>query len=418
MNVFAFSKKPATKIYAVIDIGSESVSGGIFEKYAESAPAPQSGAGASISGKPKFLYTASEPISFQKILTGENLFGAMRKSLDMVLFHLQKYGIEHIKKASKPSYHLENASVFMSSPWHISETKVIKLTHEKPMAITKKLIDDLLATEEKELETKFEIGKSKDALDTLEQKIVEARLDGYPTSVPVGRNARSLELHLFTSIAQRHTLEFVKKAVRKSLNFSDVSFHTFSLASFVALRDTFSQMADFLIIQIGGEVSDMTIVKKGQISETVSFPLGHNHLFRALHKICGNHPHCTLEALLALHLEQKIESRDKKRVEQAILETKTAWLGFLEGSLTNFSGETFLPKTVFLFEDAPSTSTQVFAEFLGDPRLSKLTATAEPFTVNVVDENLAGHFAESQPNALISPNLAIGASFVVRHMLN
>jgi len=369
--MFTFSKNPVKKVGLVLDIGSKTVGGALFEKDA--------------ADNVKLLYTARESIAFQKILTGENLLQAMLRSLGLVLIHLEKYGLEHLNHDSKLNRQVDTIEAIVSSPWHISETKTLKLWQDKPFLVTEALVGELLAKEEADF-IKGLSGKARREpnLDVLEHKIVEMQLNGYPTAAPYGKKARQLELRIFTSVAQKQIPEKIRALILRHFPVEHPEFHTFSLTAFASIRDFFPNIEHFLVVQVGGEVTDITIVKKNILTETVSFPLGHNTLLRALEKICDNHPQCTLEALLALHREAKATAADKNKVERAIEDTKISWLGLFNNAISNFSSETFLPQTVFLFEDSPYSA--LFEEFLKLAESSQFTITAKPFTVKTVNE--------------------------------
>ncbi len=398
MNSFLSSKKSEVSLEIVLDIGSKSVGGAIFEK--------------SGMGKPNILYTAREPIAFQKVLTGESLLTAMLRACELVLVHLEKYGISHLSGVTKSRYRVASVAAIVSSPWHISDTKVLKLTQEKPSVITKLLVQSLIDAEEKEFEAAVGATpkKSNKSPGVREKKIIEMRLNGYPTSNPYGKSARTLELLLFASVATAQTLEKIQSAAHAHFPEAHFEFHTFSLAAFAAIRDTFKDCEQFITVQAGGEVTDITIVKKGVIVETISFPLGHNTLLCLLDTLCIGHPNCTLEGLIALYLEKKGTSEDRNKVERAILQTKASWLELFNGALSNFSAESFLPKSVFLFEDA--LCAPLFEDFLKAADSGQFTVTAEPFAVTVVDLPFGEIFADYASNSIPDAALSVEASFL------
>ncbi len=398
MNWLPFSQKPALKVEVALDIGSKSAGGVIFSKGPD--------------GKAKLLYTTREKITFQKTLTGENLSTAMLKALDLVLFHLEKYGIEHLQQ-SGVRYSVGNISTTISSPWHASETKTLTLKFDSPSLVTETVVRELLGEEEKSFEEQFGGGGSGAlTFEVLECKIIEMRLNGYPTAKPYGKKAKELEIQMFGSIIPARTLQTIENFIGKRFPESRLEFHTFSATAFASIRDLFPELDSFLLVQVGGEVSDVTIVKKGILVETESFPFGHNNLLRTLAKMCRNYPHCTLESLFKLHQEIGIQTADQKRVEAALAETKTSWLEHFNTAISNFSEETFLPKTLFLFEESPYSI--LFKDFLREAESSQFTVTAEPFIVKVVDRAMISPLAEFDKNALPDEVLAMEAGFISR----
>ncbi|MDO8483147.1 MAG: hypothetical protein Q7S86_05015 [bacterium] len=395
MTWHLFSKKPEMKVGVVLDIGSKSVAGAVFTR--------------SPHGKPIILYATREKLAFQKNITGERLSSNMIKALDLILFHLEKYGVEHLRKTGT-RHTVESIDVVISSPWNASETKVLTLKFSQRSLITKALIEDLISSEEKSFERRFEgTGHEELTHEVLERKILEMRLNGYPTGKPYGKWASELEVRIFSSIISSSTLQKMKKLVTKSFPETMLRFHTFSAVAFTSLRDLFPDIQNFLIVQVGGEVSDIAIIKRGVITEIASAPCGHNNLIREFGRICDNHPLCTLEGLIKIHGEVGIQTSEQKKVETAIAETKALWLDHFNAAISNFSEETFLPKVAFLLEESPYTS--LFEVFLKEAESSQFTATAEPLVINTIDESTASTFAEFDKNVLPDEILALEADF-------
>jgi len=382
MSGFLFSKKFEAEAELIIDIGSKSVGGGIFEKDS--------------NGSAKLLYTAREPISFQTKITGENLLSSAVKSLSNLLLHLEKYGINHLRTPSGQKYRIRSAVIIISSPWHSSETKLLRLNFGKPVTITKSFINEILDKEEKSFENELKgSARSKNDFCQLERKIIEMRLNGYSTGEPYGKETENLEIQMFNSVIPVKILEKIESLVSRYFHIENFIFHTFSVASFASIRESFPEIKDFLIVQVGGEITDIVVVKKGNISETISFPLGHNGLLRVLEKICSNHPRCSLEALVTLHRETGATAADKLKVEKAIKETKSLWLDNFNKAISNFSDEAFIPNTIFLFEENPYSS--IFEHALRE------TSVNTHFTVKVFGQEMAdksigtGVIAQSDP---------------------
>ncbi|MEK7575105.1 MAG: hypothetical protein AAB511_02655 [Patescibacteria group bacterium] len=399
MSFLGFLKKPVKNVGLVFDIGSKTVGGAIYEKDS--------------NGSVKLLYTARESIAFQKTLTSESLLTALLRSLELVIVHLQKYGLDHLGQTSGFQYQVDSLSGVFSSPWHISETKILKLKQDAPFLITETSVNDLLAKEEKDFMSRLLVGGQSEAMfNLLEHKIIEIRLNGYPTSDPYGKYAEEIELSIFTSVSPKKVHEKIKALILRHFpSVEHFDSHTFSLSAFASIRDFFTDIEHFFVVQVGGEVTDITIAKKGLIAEAVSFPLGHNQLLRSLSKICHGHPGCTLEGLLSLYKEGKIHSEDRPKVERAIADAKLSWLELFNNAISNFSAETFLPKTVFLFEERVYSS--VFEDFLKSAESSQFTITAEPFEIKTSDEFRAVFANLGQP-LFADTILALEANFIAR----
>ncbi|MSR78770.1 MAG: hypothetical protein EXS59_01325 [Candidatus Taylorbacteria bacterium] len=393
-------KKPYKKIGAVIDIASRSIGGGLFEVTS--------------GGQVKLLYTAREAISFQRELSGEALMSAMSKSLDAVLLHLEKYGLKHLQNKRGMPHIVDKINVTISAPWHASEVKVLRESFEKSTVISTSKIAGMLEAEDQSFEKRMvSDGKNVQGFVPVERKIVEVRLNGYPTGSPFGKVAKDVEVRFFESIASPEVLNIIKTSIDKHFSIEDVKVHSFSLTAFSSIRDLFPAINDFLIVQIDGEITDVTIVKNNSIVEMVSFPLGHNSLLRTLGTICVNHPNCTLESLLVLHKEKGISGIDKVKVDSAIEATRKGWLSYFNSAISGFSEEMFLPRTLFLFEDLPHTS--LFEDFLRQAESSQFTITGETFIIKKIFNESLSESSKLQDNSILNePMLFMEADFSCR----
>lgn len=396
---FLPSKKPAVPLTLALHIGSERVSAALFE---ESPP-----------GRPRVLWIGQEAILFREEATASGLSSAMLRALDLCLIHAEKYGVRHIAATGRSGAAVSSVVFALSSPWHISEAKLLKLSRKNPEVVAKSAINELMAVEEKTLEERLRFSpKQKPEYALVESKILSIRLDGYPSSNPYGKKAREVEVLLFASVSPSAIFEKVKSALSKRFPESRIHSHTFILAAYAGIRDAFPETDDFIVMEVGGEVTDLAIVKKGLLLNAASLPLGENTLLRELLHICQGLPHCSAESLLSVHAGGEISAAEKKKVEQAIQKTKTDWLALFNAVISGFSEEAFLPGKVFLFADGPSAP--VFEKFLKSAELGQFSLSGKPFAVEAAGPALARKFADHERKVAPAASLAVLANFAVR----
>lgn len=406
MSTFSFSsflsKKTAAELSLTIDIESNNVSAGFFET--------------SKNGKPKFLYIAKESFPFDKELTATSLLSSMSKSLDLVLMHSLKYGLAHLNSLGSNKYILGRVTVSLSSPWHISEIKTLSLTKENPFIVAESQVKELVSAEEKDFESRFGSNSStnKSELELVERKIVTAYLNDYQTETPFGKQASKLEIVLFTSISERKIMTKIKNIIARHFPNHEPVFHSFMLVAFAGLRDMFPENDNFLLVQIGGEVTDIAIAKAGKLAEVVSFPLGHNILVRSLDLVCKNSPSCELETLIKLYHEAKVEDRQRGKIKFALADAKLKWTEAFNDAISNFFGETFLPKNVFLL--CSGKYGKLFEDFLKTVNSSRFTLSSEPFEVIRLGDDAVEQLVNRESGAVpdVVLPLAFEADFMIR----
>ena len=257
MGIFSWHKKK-NKLVLAFDVGSSSVGGTLF--YVSS------------SGIPRIILAVRELIPFQESFSvGKFLSSAMR-SLEMVAGKIHKTAL------GRP----EAIFCVLSSPWHVSQTRVIRLEKNTPFVFTSKLADDLIQKEivlfEEEYLKKYRDAKS--PVRSIEFKNIKTMLNGYETSNPINQKTKELEMTVFISISPEQVLKKMEKMIKKYFHHDEVKFSSFSLASFAVVRDIYAHNEDFLLIDIGGEMTDISMVKKNTLRESISFPLGSNFIAR------------------------------------------------------------------------------------------------------------------------------------------
>src|SRR5205823_599360 len=111
------------------------------------------------SSTPTILYTHREPLTFQTHVTSKRLLDAMLKLLGDVALHLQKEGLVHLHKTLLGTPTIKNVFCVFSSPWYISQTKVVRISEEKSFQVTQAYVDQIVRSEEKDFNDALKEGK-------------------------------------------------------------------------------------------------------------------------------------------------------------------------------------------------------------------------------------------------------------------
>ena len=198
----------------------------------------------------------------------------MLKAFDSALQDIQKQGLSHLNFTGWRNHGIRNVFYALSSPWCVSQTKIIKIKKDKPFEISIDSIEGVISGEEK----KFLSGDSTESSKIIEKKIIEAKLNGYKMTEIYGKKAKDIELAFFVTLAPEYVLKEVKDAGRKYFNFRSSNFHSFALSSFSAIREIYSDKENFMFIDVHGELTDLSVIKDSVLVENFSFPEGKTFL--------------------------------------------------------------------------------------------------------------------------------------------
>ena len=120
-------------------------------------------------------------------------------------------------------------------------------------AVTEAFVNDLLVKEEKDFMNRLSVdGQREVHYNLLEHKIIEIRLNGYPTSDPYGKQATEIELSIFTSVSPKRVHEKIKNLILHHFPVEYFDSHTFSLSAFASVRDFSQTPKIFLLYKSAG----------------------------------------------------------------------------------------------------------------------------------------------------------------------
>jgi hypothetical protein len=385
-----FSSGPKPHIVLVFDIGSSSVGGALVQINPK--------------GIPKILFSAREPILLEVETSFDRFLNLTLGSIEKVSAKISKAGLGSPKKIY----------CTLSSPWYASQTRIITLEKEAPFVFGQKLHDDLIAKEvglfQEEYLTKY--GHPNEKVRQLEVKTISIKLNGYYREDALDQKAESLEMTIFASISPEQVLEKIGDAISKHFHKKGIRFMSFGMASFVVTRDVSAQNQDFLLIDLGGEVTDISMVKKNVLRESISFPLGTNFMVRGI----ALGLNCTLEegrSFLALYKDGHAVGSLAKSLDPLVTDLKNIWLKKFQESLAGLSNDISIPSQIFLAVDGEYG--EFFRDIIKTEQFNQYTLTESKFNVTFLaleELNNAVTFAQSAER---DPFIIISSIYINRH---
>jgi cell division ATPase FtsA len=355
MGIFSKSKNKED-LMLVFDIGSSSVGAAFFR--------------ATNSGVPKIIYNTREPIALEADIKPERFFELMNKTLDKVVYRMATRGLGAPKKVF----------CVLASPWYASQTRVIKYQKDTPFVFNQKLADDLIQEEIKIFQKEHleQYASGSDAVRAIELRNMKVELNGYTVQDPINKKATSLDMTIFISMSPEQILSPIEKAINAHFNGKEIKFSSFAMASFAVARNTFVHQDSFLLVDIGGEVTDISMVKKDVISSSVSFPLGRNFMIREISKALN----CNLseaKSYVSLYRDGHATEEVKHKLEPLMNDLQEKWLKSFQNSLINISNDISIPATLFVTVDQDFNS--FFAKIIKTEQFNQYTLTESKFRI-------------------------------------
>lgn len=356
-----FSKKEKKELVAVFDIGSSGVGAALFYK--------------NVSGSPEIIFSVREYISITEKLDFDRFLELTLKALEEASKKISLSGL------GAPT----NTYCVLSSPWYSSQTRIINLEKNNTFIFTEKMADELIKKEialfEEENITKYSNTDKKARI--IEFKNMKTSLNGYVTLSPIGKKAKKVEMVLFMSMSSEYILQKIEESIGRHLHSKGIKFSSLAIASFAVARDMFVLRESFLIIDVGGEITDISMIKKDILCESISFPMGKNFLYRNL-AVSLNKTLDQTKSLFALYKEGHADATLVNKIDQALVKIKFDWLKNFQESLTNLSNDISIPSVIFITAD--DDVTDWFVETIKTEQFNQYTLTESKFKLVILNK--------------------------------
>jgi len=389
MKVFPKHKKKDS-LALVFDISSSSVGGAVFQIKKNSIP--------------KIIYSIREPILFEKEINFDKFLSSTIKSLEIVV------GKVCIARLGVP----KKISCVLLSPWYVSQTRTVNFGKNIPFTFTTKLADGLIQKEIKFFEEEYlKNAHSKKDIRPIELKNMKIMLNGYPSSEPIGQKVKEIEMTLFISMSSEKVLNKIEETINRHFYTKNLDFTSFAAASFSVVRDIFVHQNDFLLVDIGGEITDISMIKKDILSEAVSFPVGFNYIIRGVSSAIN----CTLDeakSYLSLYKDKHMILSMDKKFKPIIEKLKKDWLNSFQESLFDLSKNISIPSTIFLTVD--KSLVDFFSEIIKNEEFNQYALTESKFKVVFLGDQTLNDFVAFEENVKHDPFLALESIYINRFL--
>jgi len=355
MGIFSGSKKEG-ELSLVFDIGSSSVGGALFFLNK--------------SGVPKIIHSIREPIVLLSQMDIDQFLSLTMKSLSIVAEKISKAGVGAPTKIF----------CVLAEPWYGSQTRVIKLSKNTPFLFNTKLADSLIEKEvalfkEEHLVRNIDEG---DKVLPIELKNMGVLLNGYATHNPLDQKTKELEMTIFLSMSGEQFLKNVQEIILKHFHREEIKFSSLLMVSFATIRDMFAHHENFLLIDIGGEITSISMVKKDVLREAGSFPTGKNFIIRGV----ASELNCSLEeakSLISLYKDGHTNPSIQNRLEGAINKLQSEWSKKFHKTLAGLSKDISVPAVIFLTADPDLAD--LFLQTIKNDQKNQYTLTDSEFKI-------------------------------------
>ncbi len=388
-----FSSKP--ELGLIFHIGSSSIGAGVA-RYKKGEV-------------PQVIFTLREEIPYHEKVEPEKFLMDMADTLKKINSRIAKEGLTHLKFTEFGSLKIKHVYYIFASPWSVTQTKVATIKKPEGFVLTQEMVDRIVEEQEHIFENET-LGRDDvgDRLTSIEKRVIQIKLNGYETAEPFGKRIEHADISLFVSLIPKAVIDKVTDISMTTYHPKDTSVYSFPLAAFSTIRDTFDHLKDFMFIDIGGELSDVSVVKDGLILETASFPLGRHFLVRRISKAFATSAE-EAASLVRIYHEGNASADLEERLQPLMAKASQEWIESLNLLLTDLANKMTLPSHLFALIN--NDFVPFFMKALREEKISEFGVSDVPLTVTLVNHDKLKPVVLFSKTAEKDPFIALLAAF-------
>lgn len=302
------------KLCIICDIGSATVSAGLV-LFTEGK-------------KPTVLYTTKLPISISDKPDFNHLENLIYILFEKLLVLINTNAFTSAEFSHFKSKHIEHVFIVLSTPWHALKSSQVVISKKFSFTLDQDLIEESIKDEEMKFEQEaltgqFEQVKNKD-IRMIEREMIAVKLNGYTTPHPYGKRASNAELSVYMSLTPQGFVTKLEDILHKHIHTKHISFHTFPLSFYGAVREMYPYEEEVLLVDISGESTDISCVRGGIIQKSITFPLGKNSAIRKVMEVFSVTEEIA-RSFINLSENDSAEPATKEKTLAAIEQNRDEW---------------------------------------------------------------------------------------------
>lgn len=336
------SSRVNTEFFLILDIHSSSV-GATIVGYTPEQPI-------------RVVYTLRQYAAFDKEQNGESFVKSMTNLFRTVSQTALSDGFLKLQK-KYPGARIKNGFVFYASPWYRSHIKEISWKKDKLFTFKHEDFEKFVAEQTSKIQGSEDIR-------VIEKDITHVVVNGYEVDDPFDKKVRELNVSLYISEMDKDTFATIRGISTEI--FPAISFvhKTHPIAMFSTIRNVFAHTPTFMFIDIGGEMTDIGIIERNTLVQTISIPYGRNNILREIMDKTNNSLADT-SSMIQMIFEKTIHDTQSENILKIIEEIKVQWIDRLKKVFDSISME--CPRDIFLNSEIDVR--EMFKGFMEDERL-------------------------------------------------
>jgi hypothetical protein len=324
------SNKVENKIVLVLDVQSSVVRGSLVVVGHESHP--------------RVIFTYGTDIDFKSGSSDELLIKATLEGVKETIISAQRFIHHKDNLTSYPDLRrkIREVHYVLSSPWIVSEAKILSKRFEKDTEISQKYICDLIAEDREKISV-----SSTEPLEVIEQKIFDVRLNSYSLTEWENKLTKALDVSFTVSLAGKKMIEYFMTECSHVVRSSKVHFHSSLLLQYMGIEKVLEPGQNYCLVHVHGDETDVSIVRQKSCVFFGSYSYGVRTVVSKVAEISKNGKQAA-DSLIVLYTGGKLEDGQNKKNIESIESVAKEWYGKLKELLAKPNLEIKPPMSVII----------------------------------------------------------------------
>lgn len=392
MFSFSSKNKKSGEVALILDIRSSSIGAGLVLIQEDET---------------RILYTTRKDIYFSKNQQSDSFSKVSFKVLNNIMQEIEEKGIPVLSENDEIPNNISYALAMYASPWFDAKTKQVSLSRATPFKLTEKIFGRMVEEEIKQLRNR------NTETVTVEKEVTNVLINGYTMTNPFHKKVTNLDFSFYVSQMAKSDLKTVENIISKSISVKKVFHKTHPLVLSTVTKNVFTNTDSFILIDIGGEITDISITKNDSLLSLATIPLGKHHFVREISTEC-NQEIPIAHSSFKMYFDKTSHSECSENIGKILVSMGKEWRAQLIEGLREVYSEEEIPQTIFMTTD--DDAREAFKLILEDAEMKTFIGTQDSFTVNALDvSTLEGLFSYDSG---VRKDLFIGMAAGYIHMIN
>ena len=242
----------------------------------------------------------------------------------------------------------KSVAFVLGVPYAFAQARHLQKKFPTPTLLTDRAFEAILEADNAHIEQSVMVDHPRE-LAVISRTISHVRLDGYEVESFIGKKVRAIELDMTVAYIDKSVYDALDTLSQKLFPKSTVSYFARPLALARSLGRVHNKQ-DALVVAPDMDATDILLLEKGVLAESISVPFGARHLReRAMHAL-GVLPHEWSTLFHLFHLND-LTGAEMKRVGAAHEKAQNAWLAALAKEWEPVRAQYHLPTTLFILAE-------------------------------------------------------------------